>query len=737
MTKDFNGDGKLDIATANHYGNSISILLGNGDGTFKTNVDYETDFLDDSIAVGDFNGDGKLDLAVGTDVGTVDVLLGNGDGTFQPFLSFGPGRNLAFVSLTVADVNRDGKADLAAANPNGTAIAIGNGDGTFEPILYYAAGGQPGSIITADINGDGNLDLAVANQECTSNPCNSGTVSVVLGNGDGTFISRNTYLTATGPGSVTDADLNGDGILDLVTANGGGGNTVSVYLGKGHGEFSPYVEYPAGANPYSVIAADLRANGRRDLAVANAFSNTVSILLSNGDGTLQNPVQYAVGTDPTSIAIGDFNGDGKLDMAVTTLYPSVVSILLGNGDGTFRPHVDYALATDSFPNAIVIGDFNGDKKLDLAVAEPSGVSILLGHGDGTFKHYVNYPTGFYGSASVAVGDFNGDGTLDLASTSSGANASGVSILLGNGDGTFQAYLNYSSSLTFGQVITGDFNGDGKLDVAAAGGDISILLGNGNGALQPALHVFPAGFFATTAGDFEGNGTLALAGIKGGFDGEPQSLMIAFNSPLVALFPTEVAFSTTVVGTTSGRKKIQVSNPGAVPLEIKNINASAHFTEANNCPVPPKVSSPGARCTITVAFDPTTKGIQQGAIVITDNALSRLQKVRLTGIGTFLQFVPSTLDFGTQVVGTKSLPKRIVLTNKGDVTVNITRISITGVDAGDFTETDNCGHRVASGASCAIEVTFKPLMKGKRIADVSVYDDGGGSPQRLGLMGTGT
>jgi hypothetical protein len=443
-----------------------------------------------------------------------------------------------------------------------------------------------------------------------------------------------------------------------------------------------------------------------------------------------------VGTDPTSVAVGDFNRDGKLDMAVTTLYPSVVSILLGNGDGTFRPHVDYAVAQDSFPNAIVTADFNGDKKLDLAASETSGVSILLGNGDGTFQPYVNYPAGFYGSGAITFGDFNNDGTLDLASTGGGAYSGGLSILLGNGDGTFQPFVSYSGSLAFGQVTTGDFNRDRQLDIAAGGPDDSLLLGNGDGTFQPALHILPAGFFAVTAGDFLKDGTLALAGFNGRFDLEPQSLIVAFNRAVIALFPTLLTFPTTVVGSTSGSEIIQVSNPGTSQLKISSIKVSPDFQSTNNCLAPPQALAPGAFCTVSVRLAPETEGLHDGTLVITDNAPTKIQSVRLRGAGTVAQLLPSRLTFGDQSVGTKSPPKSITLTNKGNPPLNIAKILITGADPSSFSESDNCGKHLAGLASCIISVTFSPSEKGKLMGGISVSDDGGGSPQTVSLIGTG-
>ncbi|MGA9567557.1 MAG: FG-GAP-like repeat-containing protein [Candidatus Korobacteraceae bacterium] len=627
---DFNGDGKLDIAVANHYGNSVSILLGRGDGTFNANVDFATNSLPDSVATGDFNGDGKLDLAIGTDVGTVSVLLGNGDGTFQSFRDFGPGPNLPFHSLAVADFNGDGKADLAAATDNGMAVFLGVGDGTFPQFVFYAAGVQPFAVVTTDVNRDGQLDLVVANRECPSNPCNGGTVSVLLGNGDGTFMTQTmaqtNFVSPNGPVSLTHADLNGDGRLDLVTANTS--NSVSVYMGNGDGTFQPQVDYPAGGNPNMVVAADFRGTGKPDLAVPNAYGgNTVSVLLNNGDGTYQSPVQYQVALDPRSIVAGDFNHDGKLDMAVSTASASVISILLGNGDGTFQRHVDYPLPLNSFLVSIIAGDFNGDGVLDLAVPDNSGIGVLLGNGDGTFQPFVNYGNG-YCEASPVTGDFNGDGKLDLA-TLSGA-VSGVCVLVGNGDGTFQSPMVYANGLAANNLLTGDFNSDGTLDLAGAGTDVAILLGNGDGTFQNALHILPRGL--ATAGDFDGNGALDLAAISGSVNSNSDFLTAALNRPVIALFPSRLYFPSQVFATTSAPLTILISNPSVVPLAITNVAITGDFAQTNTCPISPVALAPGANCVIAVTFTPTRVGLRNGAVTLTDNSLAGQQVLALTGVG---------------------------------------------------------------------------------------------------------
>ena len=324
------------------------------------------------------------------------------------------------LDVGVADFNRDGKLDLALTNDFGNTVSIllGNGDGTFQNQVTYPTGINPFGITVGDFNGDGKLDLALTNEA-------DDTVSILLGNGDGTFQNQVTYPTGRNPIGITVGDFDGNGNLDLAISNSGS-NAVSVLLGNGDGTFQNQVTYPTGTNPFEITVGDFNGDGKLDLALTNDFGNTVSILLGNGDGTFQNQVTYPTGINPSGITVGDFNGDGKLDLAVSNQYDNTISILLGNGDGTFQNPVTYPTGTRPF--RVTAGDFNGDGKLDLALTNfgDNTVSILLGNGDGTFQNQATYPTGVnpYG---IAVGDFNGDGRLDLAAMNSAVNT--ISILL--------------------------------------------------------------------------------------------------------------------------------------------------------------------------------------------------------------------------------------------------------------------------------------------------------------------
>jgi hypothetical protein len=334
----------------------------------------------------------------------------------------------------VSDVNGDGRPDLVVANlgSNTVSVLLGNGNGTFRAQQTFTAGVVPCSIAAADVNGDGKPDLVVANRNYTS-----GTVSVLLGNGNGTFQSQQTFATGSQPVSVAVSDLNGDGRPDLVVANRGG--TVSVLLGNGNGTFQTQQTFATGAYPRSVAVSDVNGDGRPDLIVANFSSNTVSVLLGNGNGTFQSQQTFASGTHPYSVAVSDVNGDGKPDLVVANSNSNTVSVLLGNGNGTFQAQQTFA--TGSYPGSVAVSDVNGDGKPDLVVATGGSnagiLSVLLGNGDGTFQTQQTFATGSH-PYFVAVSDVNGDGRPDLvvANSNSISSSATVSVLLGNSNGNF-------------------------------------------------------------------------------------------------------------------------------------------------------------------------------------------------------------------------------------------------------------------------------------------------------------
>ena len=515
---DFNGDHKLDLAVANFdTPGTVSILLGNGDGTFQGAVTFPAGTEPYGTAAGDFNGDGKLDLAV-TNFGsaTVSILLGNGDGTFQPQTTVSLGGGTGPAGIAVGDFNHDGKADLVTTNEltSTVSVLLGLGNGEFASAVSYPVGGLSASVAVADFNNDGKQDLAVAS------PGNL-EISILLGNGNGTFQPAvNIPVNGGSPQTVAVADFNGDGKPDMAVGLQDEA-TVAIYLGNGDGTFKQPKSYPAGqcnsthCGP-TLAVADFNGDGKPDLA-----SPVVTVLLGKGDGTFDHPTDYSA-DGPVSVAAADFNGDGRMDLAVagnpSQGSPPFVTIWLGQPNGGLLKGATYHVkgVGDLAPMWVAVGDFNGDGNIDLVVtASAAGkVDILLGNGDGTFQAPVTYATGGKRPQFVAVGDFNGDGKPDLVVTNTGSESVGV--LLGNGDGTFQTAVNYGVGNIPTAVAIGDFNNDGKPDLAAGigcsscGGGFAIFLGNGDGTFQPPTIYITDNYVPTLAtADLNGDGNLDL------------------------------------------------------------------------------------------------------------------------------------------------------------------------------------------------------------------------------------
>jgi VCBS repeat-containing protein len=350
---------------------------------------------------------------------------------------------------------------------------------SFASPASLAAGLNPVSVAVGDFDGGGDPDLAVANQL-------SNDVSVLLGGAGGGFTGPTNFPVGffTFPFSVAVGNFNDGGDPDLAVANLAAGN-VSVLQGGTGGSFVvPPASFPAGSSPASVAVGDFDGNGDPDLAVANqTFAGRLSVLLGGTGSSFSGPASFPAGTNPISVAVGNFNGDTDPDLAVANRDSNNVSVLLGGSGGGFTGPTN--LAAGNIPSSVAVDDFNGDGDPDLAVANqtPAGrVSVLLG---GTGGSFVVPPTPSFAAgtnpASVAVGDFNSDGDPDLAVANLDSN--NVSVLLGVGDGTFTAPINFpvfpvGNGPT--SVAVGDFNGDGKPDLAVANvrsNNVSVLLNN--------------------------------------------------------------------------------------------------------------------------------------------------------------------------------------------------------------------------------------------------------------------
>jgi hypothetical protein len=343
-----------------------------------------------------------------------------------PTTNFPAGNTPAFIAS--AALRNSSTDDLIVANStdNTVSVLFGNGDGTFAAQPAVTVGADPVWIAAGDFNNDTRPDLAVANQ-------GSNSISILLGNGDGTFTAGTPVVTGNSPAAVVAANFHDTvpgSSPDLAVANQAD-NTISIFQGNGDGTFpaSPTViQLPAGFGPAAVAAADFNRDGHIDLAVAEQGNNSVSILLGKGDGTFQTRVDYSTGSFPVWVSTGDFDGDSILDLAVGNHNDDTVSIFLGKSDGTFAPAAIPAMPAGGAPTSIAVGDYNVDGRLDLAVTDrtDNAVSVLLNLGGGLFGPNFELPVGT-APASIVSADFNRDGRPDVATANSGS--SNISVIL--------------------------------------------------------------------------------------------------------------------------------------------------------------------------------------------------------------------------------------------------------------------------------------------------------------------
>jgi hypothetical protein len=322
------------------------------------------------------------------------------------------------------------------------------------------------------------------------------------------FLTGKNYASGELPSAAAVRDLNNDRLLDIVSANSNDAN-LSVFLGRADGTFNPAMTFAVGAGAVEVASADLDRDGKADLAVTDGIKS-VYVVLGNGDGTFGLPTQFTLHTATIGVEIADLNADGSLDLAVANQGPpnnsrGEIAIMLGNGDGTFSSPIYQGL--DHKPDRLVAVDLNQDGKLDLAAAvehfatQKNSLAVLLGNGDGTFQSATTSIRG--GASDVAAGDFNRDGKIDVALA--GIFDDVVRVALGKGDGTFQSAVNSPEGGCAGTVEAADLDGNRKLDLLVGGGHVNLLSGRGDGTFSPAV-TFGVGNRFATSGDFNGDGS---------------------------------------------------------------------------------------------------------------------------------------------------------------------------------------------------------------------------------------
>jgi hypothetical protein len=443
------------------------------------------------------------------------------------------------------------------------------------------------------------------------------------------------------PQNTVLGDFNNDGILDLAATNSGG-NSTNILLGNGDGTFGLQTAYAAGTSAFAIARGDFNGDGNLDLAVSNTAANTISVFLGVGDGTFLAQQTYAVGNGPQSIAVADFDGDGVLDLAVLDRNDRNVTVLLGLGDGTFQVEQQVCGIPPCAPRTFAVGvggqvvataDFNGDGRADLVVsnAEDSRVSILLGLGDGTFQAQATYAVRF-NPIGVAVADFNKDGIPDLVIAN--AESNNVSVLLGVGDGTFQLQVTYPTGRSPEGVSAGDFNGDGNMDLVVSNNNaatVSVLLGKGDGTFQPQV-AFAVGTrpFGMGVGDLNGDGLPDV--VVANTSVSSASILLS------AQTETAIATGQAVFGT--GNHEVLASYPGdtdraASESDTVVLATIPQVVTATTLMAAPNPAFAGQPITLTATVVPAPTGATGGTVSFFNGAtLLGTGTINSSGIATF-------------------------------------------------------------------------------------------------------
>ena len=613
VAADFNNDGKLDLAVVvnpSSGGGSITILPGNGDGTFGVQTSIPAGAFPFYLAAGDFNRDGNIDLAASSlpasasAPGTVEIFLGNGRGGFAAPVNYPVGK--APATIVTDDFNADGTLDIVVLDEQSDIassvwVLPGNGDGTFRPAVSTPTGTTSGFLSYADLNHDGKLDLMIADM-------NSSTMLVMLGNGNGTFATPQSYTSAAqcaslsvvplsdgstnvvcldsidpvadfytispsgvvnddpvetlgkSPVSVAAGDINGDSKPDLVVADSST-NSLYVQLSEGRGAFAAAATYPLASSPGPVALADLNGDGRADAIVSTAGG--LMVLLGNSTGALSSAQNYG-GQQLSSLTI--FKDGGRFH-ALAASANGVVNAYRGNGDGTFQPPTQISFASGLTPVATAAADVNRDGHPDLIAAlrpgdptQPGVIAVALGNGDGTFQSPAMIPVGYpllaqsisnLSVTGMSAGDLNADGVPDIAVAVTVNFAGNLAILLGKGDGTFGAPTLTPIATAPPQIVLTDLNGDGKLDAVMTDccglAEASFLLGNGDGTFQAEVH-FPSGPnpVGIAAADFSGDGKMDLAIAGQNQTTSTGTLTLSFDTYFNTLAPAPTAGSSVTI-----------------------------------------------------------------------------------------------------------------------------------------------------------------------------------------------
>jgi len=687
-----------------------------------TELDYSRgsvspNFSPQWVAVADFNGDGIPDVAAvscsGAGSADLAIYLGRGDGSLQLPLTFSIAQQANVVCLQAVlagDLNGDGKIDLVLTGQDenflGKLIFLsGNGDGTFQAPVESSLGSSPledlSNLATADFNGDGKLDIVVSTNLYSYSGTGAAEILFAAGNGNGTFAVPMVLPESDGGGSIAAADLNHDGKPDIAWV----GSELNVALGDGNGGFSAATQYP----------------------------------LSN-----LSPVA-------SFLAIADFNGDGVPDILTDTmvLHPvqqTSINVFPGNGDGTFGTAVNTILETGTFETSgpIAIADFEANGHLDLFVGGVNQAPNLYlhGNGDGSFTvSTLNLDFGTFSPeawSSVAA-NLTGNGKPDIVFVDPNAT---VGVLL-NAPGDAPIAL-YPAGYSFGDQTLGAAGTTGTFTIGNTGAspftinspaldnttDFSMTTNCGGPIPAQGSCTATVAFQPQSTGTKTANLSISGSNLSAASVIRITGQAIA---PAVSRSPATLAFGYQKVGTTSTSQTLQVTNSGTGPLNLL-VSIQGDFQQTNNCPA---TLAQGASCTVTVMYAPEVPGSETGRVIFNTNAVPSQSAVPLTGIGYIigpvLAISPSSLNFGSQYVGTSSAPGVVTVLNNGDAPFSISSVtSTTG-----FVPLSTCGSTVQPSFSCAIGIFFDPATTGSQSGTLSVATNLATATPPIALTGTGT